>query len=448
MEEENVLEYRPSFEREERLATNWATAENTTETTQPAGTTSEDKPGSGIVTETIGRFEEVKAAIKDKLAAIEKAAKKIVFPIKESQLADILRAKEALGLTGDTLTIVDYRKALEEKDTAAGDYLLEIIEDWIESVDGSIQLELYAEYFQLMEETNLMETYLSKILFSSMGLDAIDYSEKDWSQKLMALEKEWYAEQESSLKRYNSAHDAHLYAFLKEPSLIEKTKGTLYEEKKVKRQAENRLAQANEATILLRAKTDDIEDLYARLNEEMERIPYENTGEVVLGLLETAKDTKNWQDNLTNFGLMLTLSVDVKNREKHHLKNTLRHTYSPSNREKLLDELTVYDDVYQKVTLDTLHASEVYNESSKGAMAILLNQVADGLLETSTQKKAKTKEFNTLMRTASSLQWQTIEQTTTKDDARQGYHLMNTIREKTIGSGMPDRNQLSGFLES
>ena len=71
MEEENVLEYRPSFEREERLATNWITDDSIA----PGKTTPKPQngtPGSGIVTETVSQLQETKEVLVDKLKAIEK----------------------------------------------------------------------------------------------------------------------------------------------------------------------------------------------------------------------------------------------------------------------------------------------------------------------------------------------------------------------------------------
>ena len=448
MEEENLLEYRPLLEREERLATNWRLPQEETPTTPTANRPATGKPGSGIVTETIKEFETIKTTIQDKLTTLEKENFKIRFPIPPAQAADVTRAKIELGLTGDELTITDYRKALEEKDTPAGDFLLEVIEDWIEGLEGNIQLESYAQYFQLQEETSLLDSYLSKILYPAMGLKQVDTQDPNWEKILEVNEKAWHKEQQLKLAAYEQSERAHLQSYLKYPERMEQTFGKLYEEKKTKRDAENRIAQANEALVLLRAKTQDIQNLFIETEEAETRNPYPEKTSVLSGLAEMTRNDADWQANLTNFGLMLTLSVDTKNKDKHHVKNTLRHTYSPGNREKLLGELSVYDEIYQTTALQALHLGEAYDETIAPELETLLNQVADGLLETSKQKKAKTKELYSLTRATTRLQQKTIQQMAEKDDARQGYHLIQEIKEKTKDTGMPDSQSLSQLLES
>ena len=448
MEEENLLEYRPLLEREERLATNWRLPQEETATAPTANRPATGKPGSGIVTETIKEFENIKTAIQDKLTVLEKENFKTRFPIPPAQAADVARAKIELGLTGDELTITDYRKALEEKDTPAGDFLLEVIEDWIEGLEGNIQLESYAQYFQLQEETSLLDSYLSKILYPAMGLTQVDTQDPNWEKILEVNEKAWHKEQQLKLAAYEQSERAHLQSYLKHPERIEQTFGKLYEEKKTKRDAENRMAQANEALVLLRAKTQDIQNIFIETEEAETRNPYPEKTSVLSGLAEMTKNDADWQANLTNFGLMLTLSVDAQNNEKRHLKNTLRQTYSANNREALLNELSVYNEVYQNSLLDTIQALDVHNEESKGAIAILLEQIVEGMDETHKHKKAKTKEMNTLLQAASLLQRKEITAMTKKDDARQGYHLLEKIKEQTEEKGMPTKAGLAEFLLS
>ena len=69
-------------------------------------------------------------------------------------------------------------------------------------------------------------------------------------------------------------------------------------------------------------------------------------------------------------------------------------------------------------------------------------------MQTHKHKKAKTKEMNTLLQAASLLQRKEITAMTKKDDARQGYHLLEKIKEQTEEKGMPTKASLAEFLLS
>ena len=448
MEEENLLEYRPSFERPERLATNWVKEDKRAENDIPKQEAHDQEAGSGIATELVKEQKDLQSSIEEKLKTLEKKYKDTVLNYDSRYDDDVLHAKEALGLTGNGLTIDDYRDALENLDTAAGHFLVEIIEDYIEGLQGNIELESYAEYFQLKQEMLLLDKYIEKILLSALEVTAFDFSQADWEIELLEKELQWYERNQNILDVKRKADNAHLSSYLYYPEKMERTRGQRFDSKKEARKATNRLGQANESVEVLMTKLDGAGLLFQRIEKEQSRAPYKETEKIISGLLESADTAEKWKENLTNFGLMLTLSVDAQNNEKRHLKNTLRQTYSANNREALLNELSVYNEVYQNSLLDTIQALDVHNEESKGAIAILLEQIVEGMDETHKHKKAKTKEMNTLLQAASLLQRKEITAMTKKDDARQGYHLLEKIKEQTEEKGMPTKAGLAEFLLS
>lgn len=448
MEEENTLEYRPSFERPERLATNWVKDNKRAENDIPKQEAHDQEAGSGIATELVKEQKDLKSSIEEKLKTLEKKYKDTVLDYDGRYSEDVLRAKVALGLSGDNLTIEDYKKALENQNTTAGHFLVEIIEDYIEGLQGNIGLESYAEYFQLKQEMLLLDKYVEKILLSALEVPSFDFNEEVWEASLLEKELQWYEKNQSILDVKRKADNAHLASYLYYPEKMEQTKGQRFDSKKAARKSTNRLAQANEAVEVLMTKLDGAGLLFQRIEKEEARTPYKDTEKILSGLLESADTAEKWKENLTNFGLMLTLSVDAQNNEKRHLKNTLRQTYSMDNREALLNELSVYNEVYQNSLLDTIQALDIHNEESKGAIAVLLEQIVEGMDETHKNKKAKTKELNTLLQAASLLQRKQITAMTKKDDARQGYHLLEKIKEQTEEKGMPTKAALTEFLLS
>ena len=75
MEEENLLEYRPSFERPERLATNWVKEDKRAENDIPKQEAHDQEAGSGIATELVKEQKDLQSSIEEKLKTLEKNTK-------------------------------------------------------------------------------------------------------------------------------------------------------------------------------------------------------------------------------------------------------------------------------------------------------------------------------------------------------------------------------------
>ena len=236
MEEENLLEYRPSFERPERLATNWVKEDKRAENDIPKQEAHDQEAGSGIATELVKEQKDLQSSIEEKLKTLEKKYKDTVLNYDSRYDDDVLRAKEALGLTGNGLTIDDYREALENLDTAAGHFLVEIIEDYIEGLQGNIELESYAEYFQLKQEMLLLDKYIEKILLSALEVTAFDFSQADWEIELLEKELQWYERNQNILDVKRKADNAHLSSYLYYPEKMEEPEdsGSIPKKKPVK----------------------------------------------------------------------------------------------------------------------------------------------------------------------------------------------------------------------
>ena len=441
-----TLEYKPSFERDERQKTGWITDAGAAITENLQLSKPGNQIGTGLVTNTIVTFEESKAVLLKRLAELEAEFRKISFSIEEKFRLDIAKAKEVLDLPPGELTFLDYKMALDAIATPAGEFLVEIIEDQIEGVDGNIRLELYADYFELKKDYLLIEDYLQRICVPALSIQEIPFEEKDWEKELLQNEQEWNKRSMTATSAKDNSYAVYKNAILYNPELVMAKKDLLHKTTKEQSLYANQGAQLTDSLTLIRSKTRDFQGTFAFLEESMEHERYEDGQEVLDSLLFLTEDNKIWEENLTNFGLMLTLSVDVRNDEKHHMKTSLRGIYSPDNQKKIIDELAVHNAVFQSTTLPALHAMNSYQETQSAIMNALLNEAAIGLKENNVQKKQKTKEIYTVTRATSLLRMKKIEETLKKEDARQGYQLMEAIKKQTALKGIPSAGATANFL--
>lgn len=449
IESVNKLEYRPAFERTKKDKSSWASDETFESDEQPALGSDEEQPngiGNGLITTIVTVFDEFKTSVSTKIKTLEKELKDTVFPIDAKYVIDVINAKESLGLTAGPLTLSDYTMAIKKGTTPAGEFLLEIIEDQIEDLGGNIKLELYPEYVETLLELEMMERYMQKILLSNLSSDKTLTSGSDWQEELLATEKEWGKQKTAAQESYRSSYEDYRKAILYNPQLIGNRRGVLHTKELDKNHFDTQVSQIAEAIVVVKSKIEDSANTLYLADENLERIPFQDNKEVLDSLLVLATGEKEWNESLTNLSLMLKLSVDVSNKEKHHIKTSLRNTYAIENQEKVINELSVHSLVFQEKTVPIVHKLSGYQQQQPETMTLLLNQVAVGLAENEKQKKQKTKEVFTTTKAGSSLRKAKIKQTLKKDDARQGYHLMKEIVEQTKQRGLPLVGETENFL--
>lgn len=435
-EEINRLEYRPSFERQKRDKTNWVTSTPTSGEKSPSLQAQEKDPevGSGLVTTIVGASHQVQHLIDQAMKELDKNLQLETFYIEEKFADDIQRAKEALGLTGDRLTFGDYTTALKDIHTPAGSYLVELIEDQIEDLDGSMELELYQDYFEIQQEFQLLNKYIDKVLLSAMEIEPIDTQQENWQKDLEQQELLWAERKNVAQNEFDSAYGSYKGALLRHPERLNATQGRLHEQEKGQQFYQTQSNQANEALTLVKDKTEELANIFFNMEDEREREPYTNAHQLIEGIKVVADSPVALSESLNQFQLMLKLSLDVHNKEKHHLKNSLRGIYDPTNQEKVLDELTVYNNVFMNETLPALHTLNGYQSEQEDELSVMLTEVALGLQETHQQKRQKTKEMYNTVRSSSRLRQRKLQQVTEKDNARQAYHLLQAEKEHLVNN--------------
>lgn len=456
MDEEEILteevlglEYRPYFERTKKDKSSWATNDVFETDDERPLTEDGETPatiGNGMVTAIVTIFDEFKLSVIERIKNLDKELQYEIFAVDAKYLADVTEAKAALGLPSGELTFADYKEALANSRTPAGEFLIELIEDQTEDLEGTIKLELYPDYVETLAELESLERYMQKILLSNLSKQENLLQGDDWQKELLAIEKEWGNKKQTAQKNYDSSYEDYKQALLYNPQLIGTRRGTLQNNESLKNSFDNQVNQIAEAVVLVKAKIEDTANTLFLADENLEREPFENGKEVIDSFLVLATSEKEWNESLTNLSLMLKLSVDVSNKEKHHIKTSLRNTYAVDNQEKVIDELAVHSEVFKEKTLPIVQKLSGYQEKQPEVMTLLLNQVAQGLAENEKQKKQKTKEIFTTTKATSSLRNAKISQAIKKDDARQGYHLLKNIVEQTKQRGLPKVGETETFL--
>ena len=424
----NTLEYRPDLSIEERERTAWELSENTGETSP----VSPERPiGDGAIVDIIEEIKNLDSVIRDKLKEIiNNQGRKPIF-FYANQEADVKRAKEELGLNPDEdFSFNDYVVALENRETAAGDYLIEVSERYFEGIDGNLEMELYQDYFETKEELDLLQTYMMRTVDSILSDEPIDLSSEEWGELLYKKEQEWSANKNLQLATKIKRDELYKEAFLFNQGQLERQKELRYREKK---DIDKVVAEANQLTNTLKIvehKTQDLRQIVRHMEIiEEDRLKEEEQERMTQDLMMSVEDGQ-LTDDLTHVGLLLTLTVDDYNSQKHHYKHSLRDIYSLSNKNKLMDELSVYQNVYRNNVLPLSHNLKLYRLDPEYGTRNLLENLTKSMLNTTQQQKQRLIDWENIQSATSELRKKKLNEVSQKEDARQEYQLFKQIKEK------------------
>ena len=147
MSDLSFLNYKPNFKRDEKEFTGWDTeSEDLTTKLEDTENTFETELE---VLPVIEEYEKTKESINNRINELEATLPEITF--KENGHISVFRPG-------------DYKDVFSKKETSAGKILLDMIEDWIEGVDGNPEWEEYVEYVEIEEEIDILDEYIDKII--------------------------------------------------------------------------------------------------------------------------------------------------------------------------------------------------------------------------------------------------------------------------------------------
>lgn len=423
----NPLEYKPSFQRSERERTAW----ELNQVDLPPGNFSDDEKeiGTGLIGDIIEYVDTIEKELLNKIEELEESFKGITFELNETISLDVEKAKELLELPKGDLTFNDYKEALKQWESPAGDYLLEIIESQIEGVNGNIELELYQDYIELEREYAIIQEYLARMLAPVLNMEW-DKEKDDFKDLLTQMESDWGANKTQATESYQQAKKNYAKAFVSLASNISSEKSDKYLAESDYRNYSYQNKRIEEALATAQSKAREVERFLYLGEKLIEDDAIDSDKTELLTFVDHYSEEKDKDSLLTQSALMLTLSVENYNNEKHHYKHSLRNIYSPTKQERVLDELSVYHDLYQTDLVPLSYALKSYQENVDSKLSHFLTGVTSGLLAVSTEKDKRTAQLQKSVLASSNLRLKKLEQVTEKENIRQSYQLIQEIKEE------------------
>lgn len=423
----NHLEYRPHFEESKRERTAWNLEEN-----GPSSSISHDKEkeiGNGLFTDVIQQTLIVGDRIKDKLNELTEKLRKEKIPTSHIYEEDVLRAKEELELKGDNFLFSDYIAALEKRDTPAGDFLVEVAERFFEGPEGNIEFELYQDYKELSEEQELLEEYIFRVSERVYGHLNWTLSKDALQDELLEKEKDWGSKKDSTMLEKRSIDKMYRDVFLSNPESLNQAQAVRYQLEPKSDQIKDEERQLLEVMQISWAKTHEFENILQQADSLIEGSVFEKEKKSIEHSLSSVNEENNLNTGLTQTALMLTLAIERKNNEKHHLKHTLRNAYAPKKQMRILDEWNIYQNLYTKETLPLLHTLRAYNEEQDEATTNFLMHVTQAMSAVSEEKEARIQDWQRVQEATSVIRSQKIDKVSEKEEAREGYRLIQALIE-------------------
>lgn len=414
----NPLEYRPLFSRTKKERTAW---EQSTQEDSIPESLDTSLPGSGFASTIIEEFDKTKERLEKKIDSLEEKLRHEKIPVSDEYLPYIERAKKELGLEDGELTLKDYKAALLFPETPAGDFLINIIEDHIEGVDGNIEWEVYSDYVELQKETKLMDSFTAQLLYPSFGFEF--KNQENWLEELTEMELEWGEKQKEVNASYRQAELDYKEAYLFNRESRLPARATLHRYEKDKDEARHDKKKVENSLLTIGEKTQMINILYNQLEEAETLNPEVDAfSKDILSLSEDANESIQTLEDMTTY---LALSVDKHNADKSHYKNNLRHTYSIPKQEKLLEEYVLNEQAFYQKALPLTHYMRAFQSDVSEETTGLLNELSLGLQLNQQEVKDKTYEFYMLQRATSGIRHEKISDVTDKHLARLGYQAFN-----------------------
>src|SRR5574344_732121 len=417
-----ILEYKPLFKREERERTAWETPQFDNNIQTP----NYDKLGDGVLTDLVKKYDDTKKRIETKLEKIEKKYKDIMIPVLDKLNNDVDKALEELNLTGE-FTFEKYIKALEQRNTPAGDFLVEVAERQFENLNGNIEMELYHDYYELLKELSVTEDYLYR--------KEIDKEKNNWEDILLKEELSWKEERNKIISNQKNRLSIEKNAFLFNPEVYPLQKELrLKEETEVKR-VNTQKNQVSDAIHISENKLNNSIYLFEVLNEVEDISEKDKLDTTIEKLIKTTIEDNKKEKNLTQLEQMLTISTEKHNEEKRHFKNSLRNVYNEEFLCKNLDELSVYNGLYENSVIPLTSILKTYTEEQDSETTMVLEAISNSMINTRKEQKKKTRDFDSLNFATYSIRMQKTNVTKQKEEEKQTYKILHSILEQIKQGG-------------
>lgn len=376
--------------------------------------------GEGLLTENIESYFKLKEKIDllwDKTYT-QLIGVKTPVPIEfEDKISEI---KKENNLIDNGFSIDDYIWGLDNLKNPSGALLVELWENYHEDVQGSLTAELFADIHEMKNELAHTEVYIQKFLIDKMNIE-MPINEKDFLNVFLQEEKKLALKNKSLKKEEVYLKDSYIYSMLNNQKDISGKREDMYNKQLVLDKNKFLNYGLIENNSILETKLIQLDSLTDIIIDNIDKDTFENYSEIQHMMNIRDENSQNSIPYLHKMNLLVKLNVDNENIKKHNIKNTIRNIYSIDNKEKLMNELLVDGEVFDKISLDVSHYVDFYNESMDSSADIFLNQATKSLISVVEGKKEKTKDFFTMEEGESYFRKLKLDNVLEKDDARQTY---------------------------
>lgn len=424
MNDSDILNYKPSFKRDEKEKTGWIVEDKQNENL--------NKPNLGKmeedldVSEQIEDYNEFKKDFEEKTKEIERKLPKL----KLSESGYIAKALEELGHIS-VFGPLEFRELFEKKESSPGEYLIGVLEKEIESEHGNLEWEIFIEYLEIEEEIEILDHYIEELLMTIINKDNIRL---ETSEDLVKLEEEWKSNGEDVFLRDLLAENAYRNTLIGHPDKIHKARDVLHETKEEtikirqeKNQVQNTLKcvedKKNSLVIILR----NIDNLILEDSEK------EDATSDVLKLTTTQKEREM---TIKNNILLLKQSIDIDNESKRDIKETRRNIYSKDKQIKIIDEYALVNKLYRENSLPNLHHMKTYQDNVDSKLSRAFNSSAKSMMANHLENKEKAYETYIVQNSTSQMRNNRLGYVREKHESRLYFNQLlkeyNQIKEKGV----------------
>lgn len=384
--------------------------------------------GDGLLYSNIKEVYDLEEKVKELEKNLYNELKYIKTEVPPEYSDEVKKIKDELGLVSGPLDVDDYIYGLDHLDNPQAALLVELWENFHEDVEGNLKAELFGDVHEISNEIKHFKDYIKNFLITKLDTEnKLNEDDEDYLSQILQLEKLLGINNKNLFKNKIEVDNLYRNSFIENKENFNDMKEIKYKNESIFQKNKFMNYSIYESNSITEIKLLQLNSLVDDITSSLERETYEDDNEVKRILEVRGESPENSMPYLHKMNLLVKLGVDNDNQEKHKIKNTIRNVFSISNKEKLMNELLVEEEVFQKTALDTIHYINFYDDLYGDSADIFLNQSTKALKKMIQDKKEKTREFFNIEESESYLRELKIKNILEKDDGRQTYQKIKEL---------------------
>lgn len=384
--------------------------------------------GDGLLHQNIKEVYDLEEKVKELEKSLYNELKYVKTEVPPEYSDEVKKIKDELGLVSGPLDIDDYMYGLDHLDNPKAALLVELWENFHEDVEGNLKAELFGDVHEINNELKHFKDYIKNFLITKLDTEnKLNEDDEDYLSQILQLEKMLGINNRNLFKNKMEVDNLYRNSFIENKENFNDMKEIKYKNESIFQKNKFMNYSIYESNSITEIKLLQLNSLVDDITSSLERETYQDDNEVKRILEVRGESPENSMPYLHKMNLLVKLGVDNDNQEKHKIKNTIRNVFSISNKEKLMNELLVEEEVFQKTALDTIHYINFYDDLYGDSADIFLNQSTKALKKMIQDKKEKTREFFNIEESESYLRELKIKNILEKDDGRQTYQKIKEL---------------------